>query len=107
MVPRRSVEARGRCRNGNEFGRLAGKGDSYYERYYTPSGLRRLFQHYDVWDYTLPVLADPGAFSADDNVPAWAARIPEPALAAALPLAWHCFRSRLRRVAYTSDMTRA
>ena len=38
---------------------LTGKGDHYYERYYTPAGLRRLFAAYDVWDYTLPVLTDP------------------------------------------------
>ena len=66
--------------------RLTGKGDHYYERYETPAGLRRLFAAFDVWDYTLPVLADPHAFSADDNVPEWAAKVPARALAAALPL---------------------
>jgi 2-polyprenyl-3-methyl-5-hydroxy-6-metoxy-1,4-benzoquinol methylase len=65
--------------------RLAGKGDHYYEHYYTPAGLRRLFAAYDVWDYTLPVLADPVAFAGDDIVPAWVSRLPERALAALLP----------------------
>ena len=64
---------------------LAGKGDHYYEHYYTPAGLRRLFAAYDVWDYTLPVLADPVAFAGDDIVPAWVSRLPERALAALLP----------------------
>ena len=76
--------------------RLSGKGDHYYERYYTPAGLRRLFAAYDVWDYTLPVLADPQAFSADDNVPDWVAKLPATALAAALPLVptyvWAAFK---------------
>ncbi|HET7762041.1 MAG TPA: class I SAM-dependent methyltransferase, partial [Phycicoccus sp.] len=56
--------------------RLAGKGEHYYEHYYTPAGLRRLVGAFDVWDYTASVLADPQAFSADDNVPGWAGRVP-------------------------------
>lgn len=75
---------------------LAGKGEHYYERYYTPAGLRRLFGAFDVWDYTLPVLADPRSFSADDNVPAWVERVPTRVLAAARPLAptyvWAAFK---------------
>ncbi|GAA4408783.1 hypothetical protein GCM10023168_26670 [Fodinibacter luteus] len=67
--------------------RATGKGEHYYERYYTPAGLRRLFADYTVWDYTLPVLADPRTFSADDNVPSWVERVPTPVLAAARPLA--------------------
>ena len=70
----------------DRYMRLTGKGQEYYERYYTPAGLRRLFAAYDVWDYTLPVLADPTAFAAGDTVPAWSARVPERLLAAALPL---------------------
>ena len=42
------------------------------------------------------MLADPVAFSADDNVPAWATRVPEPVLAAVLPLVptyvWAAFK---------------
>jgi hypothetical protein len=76
--------------------RLAGRGDHYYERYYSARGLRRLVAGFDVWDYTLPVLADPGAFAGDDVVPAWVSRLPERALAAALPLVptyvWLAFR---------------
>lgn len=66
--------------------RLAGKGDHYYERFRSRAGLRRLFAAFDVWDYTLPVLADSRAFAGDDLIPPWVGRIPEPALAATLPL---------------------
>ncbi|MBR7743454.1 class I SAM-dependent methyltransferase [Phycicoccus sp. BSK3Z-2] len=80
----------------DRYMRLTRKGEEYYERYYTPGGLRRLFAAYDVWDYTLPVLADPGAFAAGDTVPAWAERVPERVLAAALPLVptyvWAAFK---------------
>ena len=76
--------------------RLAGRGEHYYERYYTPAGLRRLFAAFDVWDYTVPVLTDPRAFAADDNVPAWAATVPPVAFRAALPLVptyvWAAFK---------------
>ncbi|WP_030527633.1 class I SAM-dependent methyltransferase [Phycicoccus jejuensis] len=87
-------------RAADRYMRLTGKGETYYEHYYSPAGLRRLFAAYDVWDYTLPVLADPAAFSAGDNVPGWAARVPEPALAAALPLVptyvWAAFKGAAR-----------
>ncbi|HQV92814.1 MAG TPA: class I SAM-dependent methyltransferase, partial [Phycicoccus sp.] len=65
---------------------LSGKGTHYYEHYYTPRGLRRLFGAFDVWDYTLPVIADPTAFAGDDVVPAFVSRLPERALAGLLPL---------------------
>lgn len=84
----------------DRYMRLTRKGEQYYERYYTPAGLRRLFADFDVWDYTLPVLADPGAFSADDNVPAWAAKVPERVLSAALPAVptyvWTAFKGPSR-----------
>ncbi len=70
----------------NRYMRLTGKGESYYERYYSRPALRRLVAAFDVWDYTLPVLADPVAFAGGDLIPTWSARIPEPVLAAALPL---------------------
>jgi 2-polyprenyl-3-methyl-5-hydroxy-6-metoxy-1,4-benzoquinol methylase len=83
-------------RAADRYLRLAGRGDHYYERYYTPAGLRRLVSAFDVWDYTAPVLADPAAFSADDNVPRWTARVPARALSAAAPLAptyvWAAFK---------------
>jgi SAM-dependent methyltransferase len=66
--------------------RLTGRGDYYHERYYTRGGLRRLFGAFDLWDYTLPVLADAPAFAGDDLIPAWVGRLPEPVLAATIPL---------------------
>ena len=80
----------------DRYMRVTGRGEHYYERYYTPAGLRRLFAAFDVWDYTLPVLTDPQAFSAGDNVPAWAAKVPAVAFRAALPLVptyvWAAFK---------------
>ena len=80
--------------------RLAGRGEHYYEHYYTPGGLRRLVGAFDVWDYTASVLADPRAFSADDNVPGWAGRVPARVLATAAPLAptyvWAAFKGAAR-----------
>lgn len=84
-------------RAADRYLRLTGKGEHYYERYATPAGLRRLFAAFDVWDYTLPVLADARAFAGDDVVPAWVGRLPEPVLSATLPLVptyvWLAFRS--------------
>ncbi len=83
-------------RAADRYMRVTGKGEHYYEQYATPAGLRRLFAAYDVWDYTLPVLADPAAFSARDTVPSWAAKVPASAMAAALPLVptyvWTAFK---------------
>lgn len=87
-------------RAADRYMRLTGKGEHYYEHYYTPAGLRALFAAYDVWDYTLPVLADPAAFSAGDNVPAWSARVPEAVLAALRPAVptyvWAAFKGASR-----------
>lgn len=73
-------------RAADRYLRLAGKGEHYFERYYTPAGLRRLVAAYDVWDYTLPVLADPVGFAGDDVVPTVVTRLPEGVLARLLPL---------------------
>lgn len=73
-------------RAADRYMQLTGKGDHYFEHYYSRSGLRRLFADFDVWDYTLPVLADSGAFAGDDLIPRWVGALPEPVLAATLPL---------------------
>jgi SAM-dependent methyltransferase len=72
-------------RAADRYMQLTRKGDHYYEHYYSRGGLRELFAAFDVWDYTLPVLADASAFDGDDLIPGWVARVPEPLLAAALP----------------------
>ncbi len=84
-------------RAADRYLRLTGRGEHYYERYRTRRGLREMVAAFDVWDYTLPVLADPVAFSGGDVVPAWVSRLPERALCAALPLVptyvWVAFRN--------------
>lgn len=66
--------------------RLTGKGQHYYERFRSRAGLWRLLAGYDVWDYTLPVLADASAFAGEDIVPRFVGAVPEPLLASMLPL---------------------
>ena len=39
-----------------------------------------------VWDYTLPLLREPGRFASEDMVPGAVARLPRPALTALLPV---------------------
>jgi len=70
----------------DRYVRAFGRADHYYERFRTRRGLKKLFAAFDVWDYTLPVLADAPAFSGDDMVPGVVGRLPERALAATLPL---------------------
>jgi 2-polyprenyl-3-methyl-5-hydroxy-6-metoxy-1,4-benzoquinol methylase len=72
-------------RAADRYLRAAGKGEHYYEHYYTPAGLRRLVRAFDTWDYTLPVLADPVAFAGDDVVPGVVSRLPARLLAPLLP----------------------
>lgn len=76
--------------------RLTGRGEQYYEHFSSRRGLRAMFAAYDVWDYTLPVLADAAAFAGQDVVPRWVGRVPEPVLAATLPVVptyiWAAFR---------------
>jgi SAM-dependent methyltransferase len=49
--------------------RITGRGRHYHERYRTRRGLRRMVAGLHVWDYTLPVLAQPETFDADDLPP--------------------------------------
>ena len=70
----------------DRYVRAFGRADSYYERFRTRAGLRQLLAGWQVLDYTLPVLADPAAFAGDDLVPGVVSRLPEPVLAATLPL---------------------
>ncbi|MEO7069093.1 MAG: class I SAM-dependent methyltransferase [Nostocoides sp.] len=83
-------------RAADRYLRLTRKGEHYYEHFETRAGLRRLFAAYDIWDYTLPVLADAAAFAGSDVVPQWVGRIPEPLLAASLPVVptyvWAAFK---------------
>ena len=71
----------------DRYMRLMRRGDHYYEQYRSRSGLREMLTPFDVWEYTLPVVADPVSFSGDDQVPTWLSRLPERVLAAVVPLA--------------------
>jgi SAM-dependent methyltransferase len=70
----------------DRYVRAFGRADHYYERFRTRPGLRRMLADWQVLDYTLPVLAEPGRFAGDDLVPGPVSRLPKPALAALLPL---------------------
>lgn len=47
----------------------SGRADSYYERYRTRRGLKKMCAGLNVWDYTYSVLTDADRFEADDMVP--------------------------------------
>lgn len=83
-------------RAADRYVQLARRGERYYEHYYSRAGLRRLFAAFDVWDYTLPVLAEPAAFAGTDQIPGWVGRAPAGLLAKAAPLAptyiWAAFK---------------
>jgi SAM-dependent methyltransferase len=52
----------------DRYMRIAGKGDRYHERLFTLWGLRRLVAGFEVVDYTLRVVREPGRFGATDVV---------------------------------------
>lgn len=49
----------------DRYVRASGRADSYYERYDSERGLRRLCEGLRLWDYTESVLCDPDEFSLD------------------------------------------
>jgi SAM-dependent methyltransferase len=55
---------------------LSRRAPSYYERFRTKSGLRRMCAGLHVWDYTYTVLSDSDAFCARDMVPARLVNLP-------------------------------
>ena len=60
----------------NAYVRAAKRADAYHERFRTRPGLRRMVHDLYVWDYTLPVIADPDRFCARDIVPDALSRVP-------------------------------
>lgn len=66
--------------------RASGRADHYHERFRTRTGLRRMLAGWFVWDYSLPVLGDPGTFASDDVVPGAVTRLPRAAVRTTLPL---------------------
>jgi SAM-dependent methyltransferase len=70
----------------HRYVRALGRADHYHERFLVRRNLRRLFEAFDVWDYTLPVLTDPERFRAGEAVPGPASRLPTALLRALVPL---------------------
>ncbi|MDF5751181.1 class I SAM-dependent methyltransferase [Spongiactinospora sp. TRM90649] len=78
----------------DRYVRAFGRADSYYERYRTRRGLRRMAHGFRVYDYTFPVLATPERFAGGELFPGAAGRIaravlggtPRAALRALLPV---------------------
>ncbi len=64
----------------DRYMRAAKKGDAYHERFRTRPGLRKMVGGLHVWDYTLPVIADPDTFHARDIVPDALSAVPAPVL---------------------------
>ncbi|GAA3122996.1 hypothetical protein GCM10017600_18370 [Streptosporangium carneum] len=61
----------------DRYVRLFGRADSYYERYRTRRGLRRMVRGLRVWDYTFPVLATPAEFAGSELFPGVVGRVAE------------------------------
>jgi len=73
-------------RAADRYVRLFGRSDAYYERFHSRAGLTRMLAGFHVWDYTLSVIKDPGAFAAADLVPGPVAKVPTAALRAMIPV---------------------
>jgi SAM-dependent methyltransferase len=50
----------------DRYVRASGRADSYYERFRTLSGLKRMTAGLHVYDYSFAVVADPSVFAAED-----------------------------------------
>ncbi|WP_218004466.1 class I SAM-dependent methyltransferase [Microtetraspora niveoalba] len=78
----------------DRYVRAFGRADSYYERFRTRGGLRRMLRDFHVWDYTFPVLASPERFAGGELFPGAVGRAakdtleraPRAALKALLPV---------------------
>ena len=62
----------------HKYMQIMGKGDEYYEMLRTYWGIRKLIRAFDVTDYTLNVLKNPGRFGARDMIRegSWIERTP-------------------------------
>jgi ubiquinone/menaquinone biosynthesis C-methylase UbiE len=62
------------------------RADSYYERFRTRPGLRKLVHGLHVWDYSLSILVEPDRFAAEDMVPPKLRKVPAAVWKAGMPL---------------------
>ena len=70
----------------HRYVRASGRASHYHERFLTRAALARLFGAFDLWDYTLCILAEPPRFGAEDAVKGAVRRLPHFLLRAAMPL---------------------
>lgn len=70
----------------DSYVRTTGRAEHYHERSRTRPGLRRMLRDFRVWDYTLPVLAEPERFASTDVVSPKVTKIPPGVLRALLPI---------------------
>ena len=70
----------------DRYVRAFGRADSYYERFRTRPGLRKLVHGLKVWDYSVSILAEPVRFAAEDMVPPKLRKVPVAAWRAGMPL---------------------
>lgn len=67
----------------DRYMRVAGRGDTYHERFRTRAGLRKLCAGLHVWDYSLTILRSPKRFAAEDVAPSWIRSVPSAVLRSA------------------------
>jgi ubiquinone/menaquinone biosynthesis C-methylase UbiE len=70
----------------DRYVRAFGRADSYYERFRTRPGLRKLVHGLRVWDYSLSILVEPERFAAEDMVPPKLRKTPAAVWKAGMPL---------------------
>jgi SAM-dependent methyltransferase len=70
----------------DRYVRRFGGADRYHERLKTYPGLRRMSHAFELWDYTVAMLRQPGRFAADDSVPGLGTRVPPAVYRALYPV---------------------
>lgn len=70
----------------DQYVRITGRGDRYYERFRGRRGLMKMLAQFTVWDYSYSVIAEPGRFHGLNDVPAAASRLPMFAVKAISPI---------------------
>jgi len=70
----------------DRYVRVTGRADHYHERFRSRRGLARMLAAFTVWDYTYPMLAEPGRFAGDVEVPGPVAALPMAVLRALRPV---------------------
>jgi 2-polyprenyl-3-methyl-5-hydroxy-6-metoxy-1,4-benzoquinol methylase len=64
----------------------AGKADEYYEKHRSKAGLQQLMRGFHIYDYTLPIIRNPGVYGSGDQVNGGVSRLPLSVLKALTPI---------------------